>query len=131
MVTKEQNAVIDALAFARGWLFHYGGRGKAAAKDLDAAMDRDERATGYLRSRCAAYIAFRAGFRAQDAQPDEAVLPDWPQSNTLAAAYRAGVTAAYFNHWTRLDPGLIELGEAPFETDAARRNFDEADAVTG
>jgi hypothetical protein len=131
VVTKEQNAVIDALAFARGWLFQYGRRGQAAAKDLDAAIDREERATGYVSARCAAYIAFRAGFRAKDAQPDEAVLPDWSGSKTLAAAYRAGGAAAYFNHRTRLEPELIELGEAPFDTDVARRKFDEADAVTG
>ena len=131
VVTKEQNAVIDALAFARVWLFRYGGRGKAAAKDLDAAVDREERASGYLRSRCAAYKAFRAGFQAKDAQPDEPALPKWTGSETLVDAYRAGVAAAHFNQRTRLDPGLIELGEAPFDTDVARRKFDEADAVTG
>ena len=109
----------------------YGRRGKAAAKDLDAAIEREERTTGYFPAHCAAYIAFRAGFRAQDAQPDEAALPDGPGSKTFAAAYRAGGAAAYFNHRTRLEPGLVELGHAPFDTDVARRMFDEADAVTG
>lgn len=129
VVTKEQNVVIDALAFARRWLLRYGERAEAAAKDLDAAVAREERASGYVRARCDAYRAFRAGFRAKDVQPDGTPLPDWTGSKTLEAAYRAGGAAAYFNHQTRLEPGLVELGEAPFDTDVAHSKFDEADAI--
>lgn len=128
VVTKEQNAVIDALAFARTWLFRYGAKGEAAAKDLDAAVEQEEKAIGYVRARYDAYRAFRAGFRAEDVQPTGVALAGWTGRDTLAAAYRAGGAAAYFNDRTRLQPGLIELGEAPFDTALARNKFDEADA---
>lgn len=131
VITKEQNTVIDALAFARMWLLQYGEKGKATAKDLDAAIDREDKAAGYVGAQRGAYIAFRAGFRARDAQPDSAALPDWTGNQTLAAAYRAGDVAAYFNHRTRIESGLIELGRAPFDTDLARRKFEEADAASG
>lgn len=39
--------------------------------------------------------------------------------------------AAYSNYRTRLNPKLVQLGEAPFDTDIARRKFDEADAMVG
>ncbi|MFC7498559.1 hypothetical protein ACFQRC_04910 [Enterovirga sp. GCM10030262] len=131
VITKEQNVVIDALAFARRWLYRFGGRGEAAAKDLDAAVEREEKIIGYVRARFTAYQAFRDGFRSKEAQSDGAVLPQWTGSKALAAAYRAGGAAAYFNQRTRCEPALIDLGEPPFDTDVARRTFDEADAVIG
>ncbi|MET1110294.1 MAG: hypothetical protein ABWX67_02075 [Allosphingosinicella sp.] len=131
IVSKEQNIVIDALAFARGWLHQYGSRGKAAAMDLDEAVSRQEQADGYVLARFAVYKAFRQGFQAKATEVDPAddLLPRWSGSGTLAGAYRAGGAGAYFNHRTRLEPGLIELGQAPFDTDAARRIFEEADAI--
>lgn len=133
IVSKEQNTVVDALRFARAWLHHYGSEGLSAARDLDVAIEREEKTIGYLRARFAAYEAFREGFRrkAAQVQPDSPALPKWSGSETLAGAYRAGGVAAYSNYRTRLDPALIELGEAPFDTDTARRTFDDADAMIG
>jgi hypothetical protein len=128
IVTKEQNAVIEALAFGRRWLHCFGGRGEEAATDLDAAVECEEETSGYFGARCEAYKAFRHGFRAKEAQAEDAPLPEWAGSKTLAAAYRAGVTAAHFNQRTRHDPRLIDLGEAPFDTDVARQTFGQADA---
>jgi hypothetical protein len=133
IVSKEQNAVVDALAFARVWLHRYGPEGEAAAKDLGDAIDREEKAVGYLRAHFAAYQAFREGFRtkALEREPQSAMLPQWRGSQTLAAAYRAGGVGAYFNYRTRLEPGLVELGEPPFDTETARQQFTDADAATG
>jgi hypothetical protein len=131
VVSKEQNTVVDALSFTRGWLHQYGPEGLNAVRDLDAAIEREEKAVGYLRARFAAYEALREGFRAKatEVQPESATLPQWRGSETLAGAYRAGGVAAYSNYRTRLNPELVELGEAPFDTDTARRKFDEADAM--
>ena len=131
IVSKEQKAVIEALSFVRGWLYQYGTEGKQAAKDLDAAIEREEQSRGYIDARFDAYRAFREGFRwkmADDA-PDTAELPEWKGGASLADAYRAGGVAAYFNYRTRLEPGLVELGEAPFDTDIAHRMFNDADAL--
>ncbi len=131
IVSKEQNTVVEALGFTRSWLHQYGPEGLNAVRDLDAAIEREEKAVGYLRARFAAYQALREGFRtkAAEIQPASADLPPWRGSETLAGAYRAGGLAAYSNYRTRLNPGLVELGEAPFDTDTARRKFDEADAM--
>lgn len=131
LVSEEQNKVVDALGFARLWLHHYGPQGRTAAKDLDDAVESEEKRAGYVRARFAAYKAFRQGFRAKaaEAEPDDKPLPGWRGGKTLAGACRAGAVAAYCNHRTRLDPGLIELGQPPFDTDVARRKFDEADAI--
>lgn len=131
IVTKEQKAVIDALGFVRGWLYQYKSEGREATRNLDAAIEREEAEVGYLGARFAAYRAFREGFRAKaaEAEPASAALPDWKGGGALAGAYLAGGVAAYFNYRTRLDPGLVELGEAPFDTDTARRTFGEADAI--
>ena len=133
VVSKEQKVVVEALAFSHGWLQHYGRQGEAAAKDLAAAVDREEKATGYLLARFAAYRAFRDGFRAKEAEvrPHGAELPAWPGSERLSGAYAAGGTAAYFNRRTRLKPRLIELRQAPFDTDVALALFEEADSVVG
>jgi hypothetical protein len=133
IVSKEQNAVIDALSFARGWLYQYGSEGKEAAKDLEAAIEREEKDRGYLGARFDGYQAFREGFRAkaEEDQPESAKLPKWKGRDALADAYRAGGVAAYFNYRTRLEPGLVELGKPPFDTDTARLKFNDADAVTG
>jgi len=131
VVSKEQNAVVDALAFIRTWLHQYGPPGQAAAKDLEEAIDREEKRAGYLQAHFVTYRAFRDGFRIKSgqAEPDNAALPKWAGSDALAGAYRAGGVGAYFNHRTRLEPGLVELGEAPFDTDTARRKFEDADAA--
>lgn len=131
VVSKAQNVVVDALFFVGGWLHQYGLEGEAAARDLADAVEREEHEAGYVRARFAAYRAFREGFLAKSAEvePDIGVLPAWRGRATLAGAYLAGGLAAYFNHRTRLDPGLIELGEPPFDTDVARRKFEEADAA--
>jgi hypothetical protein len=133
IVSKEQNKVVDALEFVRGWFHHYGAEGLNALRDLDAAIEREEKAVGYLRARFAVYKAFREGFRtkAEEVQPDGAALPRWRGSEALSGAYRAGGVAAYSNFRTRLNPKLVELGEAPFDTDTARRKLDEADAMIG
>lgn len=133
IVSKEQKIVVDALGFARTWLHRYGSEGVQAAQDLDSAIEREEKRVGYLSARFAAYQAFREGFRrkAAEVEPDSAALPRWRGRAAVAGAYRAGGVAAYCNHRTRLDPGLVELGEAPFDTDTARRKFDEADAMVG
>src|SRR5688500_11090759 len=34
VVSREQNAVVDAIAFGRGWLHRIGPEGKAAAADI-------------------------------------------------------------------------------------------------
>ena len=133
IVSKEQKTVIDALSFARVWLYQYGAKGKQAAEDLDAAIEREEKNCGYLRARFDAYQAFREGFRAKAAEgePNGDALPTWKGLDGLADAYRAGGVAAYFNYRTRLEPRLVELGEAPFDTDIARRTFSDADALIG
>jgi hypothetical protein len=133
IVSKEQNTVVDALDFARGWLNQYGSEGKKAAAGLNAGIHLEEKTLGYLRARFAGYQAFREGFRtkALEAEPESAALPKWNGKDTLADAYRAGGVAAYFNYRTRLEPGLVELGQAPFDTDTARRKFDDADAMIG
>ena len=133
IISKEENTVVDALGFTRGWLHQYGSEGLNAVRDLDASVEHEEKAVGYLRARFAAYQALREGFlaKAAEVQPDGAALPQWRGSETLAGAYRAGGVAAYSNYRTRLNPKLVELGEAPFDTDTARRKFDEADAMIG
>ena len=133
IVSKQQKAVVDALGFARVWLYQYGAEGKRAADGLDAAIEQEEKSRGYLRARFDGYQAFREGFRAKAAEdePDSATLPKWAGRDTFADAYRAGGMAAYFNYRTRLEPGLVELGEAPFDTDTAHRKFNDADAMIG
>jgi hypothetical protein len=133
IVSKEQNAVINAISFVTGWLFQYGAEGKAARKDLEDAVEREERERGYLRSRFDVYQAFREGFRTKAAEdePPSAILPKWTGNDVLGDAYRAGGVAAYFNYRTRLEPTLVELGMAPFDTDIARQTFNDADAMIG
>jgi hypothetical protein len=133
IVSKEQQSVVDALNFARMWLFQYGSLGEAAAKELDDAVKAGERARGYVETRFAVYRAFRVGFRAKaaEAEPSDARLPDWSGGKALAGAYRAGGVAAYCNYRTRLEPKLIELGEPPFDTEVALEKFSDADAVAG
>lgn len=128
IVSKKQNAVVDALSFASIWLYV---QGQAAAEDLQDAIEGEEKAVGYLAARFGAYRAFRAGFRekALESDPDSALLPKWPGNPTLAGAYRAGGVAAFFNYRVRLDPSLIELGKAPFDTDTAHQKFKDADAA--
>jgi hypothetical protein len=128
IVTKEQNAVIQALAFGRMWLHRFGGRGEEAARDLDATIEREETTRGYFGARCAAYKAFRAGFQAKEEHAAEAPLPPWSGNQAFAAAYRAGGIAAYLNQQTRSEPRLIDLGEPPFDTDVSRKKFGDADA---
>lgn len=131
IVSREQNAVVEALAFVTVWLHQFGPEGKAAATAMKDAVQREEEAGGYVRARFAAYAAFRDGYRLKAAEsgPPSAVLPPWPGSEPLAGAYRAGGVAALFNHRVRLEPGLIELGEPPFDTDVARLKFEEADRM--
>jgi len=131
VVSKEQNAVVDALAFVRGWLRHFGPEGKAAATEIDDAVAHAEDSSGYVGARLATYSAFRDGYRLKQAQaePTGAALPKWSGREPLAGAYRAGGIAALFNHRVRRQPSLIELGEPPFDTDVARRKFAEADAL--
>jgi hypothetical protein len=131
IVSKEQNRVIHALSFVHGFLFQYGREGKAAARDLHDSIDRSEKTDGYVGARFQAYKAFREGFRtkAAELEPRDARLRKWSAGRALAGAYRAGGVAAYFNHRTRIEPTLIDLGMPPFETDYAQRVFDEADAM--
>ena len=131
VISKEQKKVVEALSFSRVWLYQYGTEGKAAATGLDAAIEEEEKALGYLQARFATYQAFREGFqtKAAEQKPTSAELPKWPGKSTLVGAYRAGGAAAYFNYRTRLKPSLVELGEAPFDTDIAHRTFDDADAM--
>ena len=133
VVSKEQNAVVYALDFVKGWLHHFGRQGKAAAKDIDDAVKCEEETRGYVGARFATYRAFRDGYRMKqsEAEPEGAALPRWSGRKTLAGAYRAGGVAALFNYRVRLEPRLIELGEPPFDTDWARLKFEEADAIVG
>ena len=132
VVSKEQNTVVDALAFARMWLYRFGPQGEAAARDMDDAVERLEEAKGYVLAHFAVYKAFRQGYRrkANEIEPDGAVLPKWSGSEALAGAYHAGGVAAYFNHRTQRDPSLIELGKPPFDTEVARLKFEAADAMS-
>lgn len=131
VVSKEQNLVVDALSFAKGWLFHFGSEGEAAATDISNVVEREEVESGYVGARFAAYRAFREGYRTMQSQPspNDAALPEWSGRATLGGAYRAGCMGAIFNQRVRLKPSLIELGEPPFDTDTARLKFEEADAV--
>lgn len=131
VVSKEQNVVVDALSFVRGWLFQFGAEGEAAATDIDHAVEREEETSGYVAARFAAYKAFRDGYRKMQSQanPDGAALPQWSGPGKLAGAYRAGGVGAIFNHRVRLKPSLIELGKPPFDTDVARLKFEEADGL--
>ena len=133
VISKEQNAVVDALSFATVWLHQYGSPGRVAAEDLDRAINCEEGILGYFRARIAAYQAFREGFRTKAAEvnPHTGDLQKWRGSEGLQGAYQAGGVAAYWNHRTRLKPSLVELGEAPFDTDMARRKFADADAMIG
>jgi hypothetical protein len=133
IISKEQNIVFDALGFVVGWLHQYGPEGAEAAEHMHAAIQREEKTLGYRGARFSSYRAFREGFRAKaaEANPDSPALPQWNGSETLESAYRAGGVAAYFNYRTRLEPELVELGKAPFDTDTARRMFDDADAMIG
>ena len=130
VVSKDQNLVVDALSFARTWLFHFGTEGEAAAKDINTIVEREEPASGYVGARFAAYKAFRDGYREMQSQPhpDDA-LPEWNGRAALSGAHQAGCMAAAFNQRVRLTPNLIELGEPPFDTDTARLKFEQADAV--
>ena len=131
VVSKDQNLVVDALSFARGWLFHFGSEGEAAARGIDTVVEREEPGSGYVGARFAAYKAFREGYRAMQSQPhpDDSALPQWDGRAALAGAYRAGCMGAVFNQRVRLKPDLVELGEAPFDTDTARLKFEQADAM--
>ncbi len=133
VISREQNAVVDALSFASRWLNHYGSQGRAAAEDLERAIDRGEKSLGYLRARFAAYHAFREGFRkkAAEADPRGGDLPTWKGSKGLKGAHGAGGVAAYWNYRTRLEPNLVELGEAPFDTEMAHLIFGGADVMVG
>lgn len=133
VVSKEQNAVVNALNFGRGWLHHFGAEGKTAVTDIDEAVARAEESHGYLAARFSAYRAFRDGFRLKqsDAEPRDAALPEWSGEPVLASVYRAGALAAVFNHRVRIEPNLIELGTPPFDTDTAREMFERADGIAG
>mgnify|MGYP002652243204 CR=1 FL=1 len=125
-------AVVAALTFAKVSLHQYGAQGQVAVMNLNEAIEHAEQAFGYLRSRVATYRAFREGFHRKAAESDlrGPELPNWTGDDHFEAAYVAGGIAAYWNYLTRAEPDLVELGKAPFDTDAARRTFSDADRVT-
>jgi hypothetical protein len=115
VISSGDKRIDDALMLVRVWLHRLGASEEALL--IDAAVDRFELTIGYFAARDQVFRAFYGGFSHQKDTTDD---------TTLAACYRAGISAARLNEAARKAQSFPELGSAPFDTDTVRSAFDKA-----